>query len=174
MRVPSPTLILNLQKEIVFAEDIAIEHAAARAASYFSFHQSFRDFAFKAARQADQSFGVLRQKFLAHARLVIKAVQRGLRRDLHQVAIAFFVFRQHQQMVVGVAVGRRALDVVIVLLADVELAADDGLDARLLAAFTKCTAPKILPWSVMATAGMPSSFARSQSLSTSQAPSSIG
>ena len=32
-----------------------------------------------------------------------------------------------------------------------------GLTPYLCAAFTKCTAPKMFPWSVMATAGMPSS-----------------
>ena len=137
------------------------------------FHQALGDFALQAAGQADQSLGVLGQKLLADARLVIEAVQRSLRGDLDQVAVAFFVFGQHQQVVVGVALGRRALDVVVVLLADVKLAADDRLDARPLAAFTKCTAPKILPWSVMATAGMPSSFTRCTSFSTSQAPSSM-
>src|ERR1017187_8167789 len=47
-----------------------------------------------------------------------------------------------------------------------------GFTPACLAALTKWTAPKILPWSVMATAGMPSSFTRWQSFSTSQAPSS--
>ena len=55
-------------------------------------------------------------------------MQRSFGRDLHQVAIAFFIFRQHQKMVIGVAFGRRAFDVVVVFLADVELAADDRLD----------------------------------------------
>ena len=73
---------------------------------------------------------MLGQKFLADARLVIEAVQRGFRGDLDQVAIAFLVFGQHQQVVVGVAFGRRAR-CVVVFLADVKLAADDRLDAGL-------------------------------------------
>ena len=56
-------------------------------------------------------------------------MERGLRRDLHQVAIAFFVFRQHQQMVVCIAVGRSPRNDVVVFLADVELASDDRLDS---------------------------------------------
>ena len=95
------------------------------------FHQALGDFAFQAARESDQSLGVFGQKLLAHSRLVVETAQRGFRRDLGQVAVAFFVFRQHQQVVVGVAVGRRALDVVVVLLADVKLAADDRLDSGL-------------------------------------------
>ena len=59
---------------------------------------------------------MLGKKLLAHAGLVIKAVQRGLGRDLHEVAVAFFVFREHQQVVVGVAFGSRA---VVILLADI-------------------------------------------------------
>ena len=97
------------------------------------FHQTFGDFAFQASGKADQAAGMLRQKFFAHAGLVIEAVQRGFRGDLHQVAVAFFVFGEHQKMVVGVAFGRRALDVVIVLLADVEFTAHDRLDARVFA-----------------------------------------
>ena len=58
-------------------------------------------------------------------------MQRGFRRDLHQIAVALFVLRQHQQMVIRIALGRRALDVVIVFLADVKLAAHDRLDARM-------------------------------------------
>src|SRR5579863_7050855 len=64
-------------------------------------------------------------------------MQRSFRRDLHQIAIAFLVLRQHQQMVVSVAVGRRPFDVVIVFLADIKLAANDGLDARLLGGIHK-------------------------------------
>ena len=75
---------------------------------------------------------MLRQKFLADARLVIKPMQRGLRGNLHQVPIAFFIFGQHQKMVVGVAVRRGPRDDVIVFLADVKLAAHDRLDAGLM------------------------------------------
>ena len=53
------------------------------------------------------------------AGLVIKTMQRGFRRDLGQVPVAFFVFGEHQEVVVGVAFGRRAPDVVVVFLADV-------------------------------------------------------
>ena len=72
---------------------------------------------------------MLGEKLLADARLVIKAMQRGLGRDLDQIAVAFFVFGEHQQMVVGVAFGRGA---VVVFLADVEFAADDRLHASML------------------------------------------
>ena len=72
---------------------------------------------------------MFRQEFLADARLVVETAKGRFRRDLGKVAVAFFVFRQHQQMIVGVAFGGCAFDVVIVLLADVKLAADDRLDS---------------------------------------------
>src|ERR1700738_2121439 len=74
---------------------------------------------------------MLSQKFLAHPRLVVEAMQRGFRRDLHQVAVALFIFGEHQQVVISVAVGWSAGDDVIVFLADVELAAPDRLDPDL-------------------------------------------
>ena len=74
---------------------------------------------------------MLGQKFLAHPRLVIKPVQRRFRRNLHEVAIPFLVFGQHQQMVIGIALGWSALDVVVVLLADIKLATHDRLDPSL-------------------------------------------
>ena len=74
---------------------------------------------------------MLGEKLLAHPRLVIEAVQGGFRCDLYEIAIALFVLRQHEQMVVGIAFRRSALDVVIVFLADVKFAADDGLDVIL-------------------------------------------
>ena len=70
---------------------------------------------------------MLGQKFLADARLVIEAVQRSLGNDLHQVAITLIVLGQHDEVVVGVALGRGAM---VFLLADVELAAEDRLHAR--------------------------------------------
>ena len=69
------------------------------------------------------------EKLLADARLVVEAVQRGFGDNLDQVAITLVVFRQHDEMVVAVALGRGAM---IFLLADVELAAQDRLDARFL------------------------------------------
>ncbi len=58
-------------------------------------------------------------------------MQRGFRCDLYQVAVALLVLGEHEEMVVSVAIGGSALDVVIVFLADVEFAADDGFDVIL-------------------------------------------
>src|SRR6266568_1317018 len=72
---------------------------------------------------------MFRQEFFADPWFVIEAVQRSFRGDLYQVAIALFVLCQDKKMVVRVAVRRRALNAMIVLLADVKLATDDGLNS---------------------------------------------
>src|SRR5580693_1767636 len=69
---------------------------------------------------------MLGQKFLADARLVIEAMQRGFGNNLHQVAIALVVFSQHDEVVIRVAFRRGAM---VFLLADVELATQDRLHA---------------------------------------------
>src|ERR1700689_5373285 len=74
---------------------------------------------------------MLSQKLLAHARLVVKTVQRSLGSNLYQIAVTFFIFRQDQQMVICIAVGRSARNVVIVFFADIKFAADDWFDSRL-------------------------------------------
>ncbi len=125
-------LILNLEIKIVLAENVDKSSGSRARSIVLPFHQPLRDFTFQASRKPDQSARMLRQKLLAHSRLVIKAVQRSFRRNLHQIAVALFVLGQHQQMVVGVAVGRRALDVVIILLADIKFAAHDRLHASVI------------------------------------------
>jgi hypothetical protein len=77
---------------------------------------------------------VRRQELLADARLPVEAMQRGLRGDTDQVAVPFLVFRQHQQMVI-VVVWR--IGAVVLCLAHVEFAAQDGLDALFLSSVKK-------------------------------------
>ena len=121
-------LVLNLEIEIIFAENVGVGSGGGAGGVVVVLHQALGDFALQAAGEADQASGMLGKKLLADARLVVEAVQRSLRGDLDQIAVALFVFGEHQQMVVGVAFGRGA---VIVLFADVKFAADDRLDAVL-------------------------------------------
>ena len=133
------SLILNLEKEVLFAENIG-ECSGGRAGGVvIALGQAFRDFSFEASGEADQAAGMFGEKLLAHARFVIEAVQRGLGRDLYEIAVAFVIFGKHEQMVVGIAFGRRA---VVIFFADVEFAADDGFHARLLSRVDKMDCAK--------------------------------
>src|SRR4030081_1296095 len=130
--LPLQPLVLNLKKEIVFAEEVAIESRCRSRRVVVPFHQALGNFALQTSGEPDQSLRMLSQKFLAHPRLVVEAVQRGFRRDLHQVAVAFFIFGEHQQMVISVAVGWSARDDVIVFLADIQFASDDRFHSDLM------------------------------------------
>ena len=68
----------------------------------------------------------LRQQFVIHARLVIKAVEKSGRNQLDQVPVAFVVLAQQDEMIR--ALGFRAAILVIVR-RDVHFAADDRLYA---------------------------------------------
>ena len=83
-----------------------------------------------AARQANQALVVLIQQFPVNSRAVVEALQVGLGNQLHQVAVAYVVLGQQHQ-VVGTAFGGVA--VVAAAVGNVNLAADDGLDACFLA-----------------------------------------
>ena len=122
-------LVLDLEVEIALAEDVVVTCSSQLGRLVLPFRQPLGNFALKACGEADQSLRVVGEKLLADARLVIEPVQRGLGDDLHQVAIALVVLGQHDEMVVAVALGRRAM---IFLLADVELATQDRLHARFL------------------------------------------
>src|ERR1035441_5448521 len=122
-------LVLNLEIEVLFSENVGVRAGGGSCGVEVAFGQALGNLALQASREANQATGVLGEKLLAHARLVVEAVQGSLRSDLDQIAVAFFVLGQHQEVVVGVALGCGA---VIVFLADVEFAADDGLHAGVL------------------------------------------
>ncbi len=77
---------------------------------------------------------MLRQVLFADARLAVEAMQRGFTGDADQVAVAFFILSQHQQVVVFVAL---RVGPVVFLLAYIQLAAQDRLDSLLFGRFEK-------------------------------------
>ncbi len=68
-------LILNLEIEIVFPEDITVSAGGGARGIVLPFHQAFGDFAFEAAGETDESGGMLGEELFADARLVVEAVQ---------------------------------------------------------------------------------------------------
>ena len=119
-------LILNFKKEVLFPKISRYWPATALACLVLARHQGFAQFARKAAGKADEPLGVFREVPLAHPWLAVEAVQRGFRRQPDQVAVAFLVLGQHQQVVVLVVGG---IGAVVLGLAHVKLAAEDGLYA---------------------------------------------
>ncbi len=85
-------------------------------------------FASEAAGEADEAFGVFGEEVFADAWLAIEAVEGGFAGEADEVAIACFVFCEDDEMVVGVTFGSAA---VILVFADIELAAKDGFEPLL-------------------------------------------
>ena len=124
------TLILDLEVEILLSENIAERAGCPPGRLVVPFHQPLRHLALQTARESDQPLRMVRQKLLADARFVIEATQRCLGGYSGQIPVALFVLGEHQQVVIGIAFRRSALDVVVVFLADVQFAAHDRFDAR--------------------------------------------
>ena len=136
------SLILNLEIEIAAPKNVPVLARHRLALLIAARTQLLTQFATEAARKPDQALRVLRQIFLAHARLAIEPMQACLARQPDQVAVALFVFRQHQQVVVLV-VGR--LGTMVLGLAHVELAPQNRLDALLFRRIEKVHSPIDIP-----------------------------
>ncbi len=122
-------LVLDFKEEVAAAEDVLVLACGAPRALVVVLHQVLRKLAGEAAGEADESRGVLGKVLLRDAGLAVEAVQRGFAGDADQVAVALLVFSKHEQGVIVVAL---RIGAVVLLLADVELAAENGLDALLL------------------------------------------
>ena len=73
---------------------------------------------------------VLLQHLVAHARAVVHALDVSRGHDLHQVLVALIILGEQDEVVVFLVVV--VLEAVVVVLRDVDLAAEDGLDVRVL------------------------------------------
>ncbi len=126
--VGSELVVLDFEEVIAFAEEILVETGGAFGVFVLPCHQVLVDLAGKAAGEADEAFAVFGEEIFADAGLAIEAMERRFAGEADEVAIACFVFGEDDEVVVGVAFGSAA---VVFVFADVELAAEDGLEALL-------------------------------------------
>ena len=103
----------------------AYSYARRRASSYLS---AMRVSLMSPRRQADMAMSPLEccaQQVLVDARLVVEAVEVAGGDQLDQVAVAFLVFAEQDEVVVAV----RVAPVLMALLRDIDFAADDRVDS---------------------------------------------
>ena len=121
-------VILQLQEKTTLAEDLRQLQCIGLGALVVSCPQSAGNPASQTGRQGDQALGMLPQQVQIHTGLDIKTVQKALGDQIAEVFIARLVFAQQHQVLglvvhavdpVGHGAGRH-----------IDLAADDGLDAR--------------------------------------------
>jgi len=71
---------------------------------------------------------MLPEKVFVHSRLAVKTVQGPVRNQLDEVMVAGVVLGQQHQMIAGVGKSRCLVGMIM---ADIDFAADDGLEAEL-------------------------------------------
>ncbi len=126
--VRAEVVILDFEEEVAAAEDLFKVAGGGFGLVVVVGHEVLRNLAGEAAGEADEAAGVAGEEGLGDAGLAVEAVQGGLAGEADQIFVAFFVFGEHEEVVVLVAF---ALGAVVGGLGDVELAAEDGLDALL-------------------------------------------
>ena len=125
-RVLLEALVLDFEEEIAFAENI-VQTVGVRAGLIVLFgEEGVGDFAAQTGGERDQSFAVLGEELMVHARLVIKAVEIAGGDELDQVPVALFVFAEQNQVIGAFRVGAA---IFVIVRRDVHFAADDGFDA---------------------------------------------
>ena len=167
-------VVHDLDVEVALAEDLLVLEEGLLRRGEVAPRQRPGDLALEAAREADQALGVLAQERLVHARPVVEARQVRLGDEPHEVAVAL-LRRGEDRQVVRVAFARLARRLRFpVLAAAGAMYASTPMIGRMpfcSASWKKWNAPNMLPWSVTATAGMPSSATRLQSSGSRFAPS---
>ena len=132
------SVIVQFHEEIFRAENIAIFHGA-----LFCFLDVVRlncavDFPRKTAAQPDQTFRARGQHLLVDSRRVMKPIQMRCGHQLHEVAIASFIFGQQREVICRFPARRRP--VLVRSRCDINLTAYDRFDPgalRLLVEFNR-------------------------------------
>ena len=141
-------LVLNFEEEIAFAEDVAEAVGVFASLAVFFFDDAFSDGAAETGAESDQAFGILAEEFVIDARLVIKAFEESCGDELDEIAVAFEIFAEENQVIAAPGAGLKIVAIfggdgakffaaiVAAALGDIDFAADDGLHIAL-AGFVK-------------------------------------
>ena len=133
-------LILDLQVKVALAEAVLQPERLFPRPFVVVLHQAVLNLARKACGQGDEALAVSRQQFVVYPGFIVEACFIGFGYDLDEVFVAGLVFRQQDEMPLvlvqhGVLVEAGAR-------CRVDLAADDGLNACLLALLVELHAAK--------------------------------
>jgi hypothetical protein len=116
---------------IAFTENVAEAVGRGARVGFAIFHDGFGDFAAQAGGESDQAARVLREKIEIDARLVVEAVEKARGNELDEVAVAFRVLAEQDEMIGAAGAGGFGVGGFFLVAAagDVDFAADDGLHA---------------------------------------------
>ncbi len=120
-------MVLHLKEKVSLPEHLLELPGCTFRLVVLAGHQVLVDFASQTAGEAISPSVVPRKKIFRHARLAIEAVQRGLARQSNEIAIARFVFGEHEKVLIPTA--HLAM---VGSLGEVEFAAENRLEILLL------------------------------------------
>ncbi len=124
-------VLLEFEVEVLFAEEFLVLARQSPRFVLAALQEQRGNLAGEAGAESDQPAGVLGQQVAVDAGLVVEALDVGVRHQADEVAIAFRVLREEDQVLeVGVEL---AFLLEAAARSDVDFAPDDRLDARLLA-----------------------------------------
>ena len=122
-RLDLHSLVLHLEEEIPLAKNVAQAIRVGFRLVVFLRDERVSHFAAQAGRERNQSFAVLLKKIVIDARFVIEAIEKPGGNQLNQIAIAFFILCEQDEMVRPL---RIAAAILVIIGRDIYFAADDG------------------------------------------------
>lgn len=132
-RLRSDAVVGEFEEEIFRAEDVAVSRGELRRLREIILGVNrVRHLALQAAAKADDSLRVLREELLINPRLVVKSVEVRRGDEAHEVLVTVQI-RCEQREVEGGFLLRDGGFLRVRIGRDIDLAADDGPDLRLLA-----------------------------------------
>ncbi len=126
-------VILDLEEEVAAAEQVGVLVGEFAGVVVALGDQCLIDVAAQAGRQRDQAFGVSCEKVFIDARFVIEAVEEAGGDERGEVAVAFLVLAEEDEVIVAIRVAAS----LVALLRDVDLASDDRVDPLILSGVVK-------------------------------------
>ena len=127
LRLLGKSVVLKLQIVVLGSENFSMLECSLFCPFVVPLHQKLRQFPGQARRERDNSLVMRAQKLHVDTRAVIKAVQKAARDHVAEVPVARLVFAQQNEMI---RLFIQRMDLVKAgPRRDIDLAADDGLDA---------------------------------------------
>ena len=119
------TVVLQFEEEVVLAEDFGVGASEIAGFGVVVAEERFVEIAAETGREADDAFRMLGEQILVDAGLIVEAFEVAGRDQFDEIAVAFLVFAEQDQVVVAIVFGAGLVAVLI----DVDLAAKNGMDA---------------------------------------------
>ena len=122
-------VVLDLEKEIILAENVAINARRLHRFRHISPKRCLGNFPFQTCRETNEPFRVLGEKLFVDPRLVVEAFEKTRGDELDEVAVALVGLRKQHEVVIGIRNASVRGFVEATPGCDINLASKNGFDA---------------------------------------------